>query len=134
MRSISRLGALAASPFPRLEVTKKYFTFERIAAKGLSPEADEAKNLALRMKPIDAELRKHLDEVSVLLEISSGLVLRAETIDADGDRTVMKFSNIKTNSGSERQRRGDGFAAGRENYASARRPGWYAALKPGKGK
>jgi len=94
-----QLGALAASPFPRLEVTKKYFMFERIAAKELSPDADEAKHLALRMKPIDAELRKHLDEVSVLLEISSGLVLQAQTIDADGDRTVMKFSNIKTNTG-----------------------------------
>jgi outer membrane lipoprotein-sorting protein len=94
-----QLGSLAASPFPRLEVTKKYFTFERIPARELSPDADEAKHLALRMKPIDAELKKHLDEVSVLLEISSGLVLEAQTIDADGDRTVLKFSNIKTNTG-----------------------------------
>jgi outer membrane lipoprotein-sorting protein len=94
-----QMGALAASPFPRLEITKKYFTFERIPAKDLSPQADESKTLALRMTPIDPELRKHLDQVSVLLEIATGLVLRAETIDADGDRTVMKFSNIKTNSG-----------------------------------
>lgn len=94
-----QLGALAASPFPRLEVTKKHFKFERIAAKELSPDADEAKHLALRMKPSDPELRKHLDEVSVLLDISSGLVLQAQTIDADGDRTVMKFSSIKTNTG-----------------------------------
>ena len=94
-----QLGSLAASPFPRLEVIKRHFTFERIAVKELSPDADETAHVALRMRPIEPELRKHVDQVCVLLEISSGLVLRAQTIDADGDRTVMTFSNIRTNTG-----------------------------------
>jgi outer membrane lipoprotein-sorting protein len=94
-----QMGALAASPFPRLGIIKRYFNFERIAAKDLSPDADESKFLALRMRPTDAELAKHLDQVCVILEISTGLVLKAQTIDADGDRMVMSFSNIKVNSG-----------------------------------
>jgi hypothetical protein len=57
----------------------------------------EAGHLALRMRPSEPELAKHIDQVSVLLEVSSGLVMKAETIDADGDRTVMTFSGIKTN-------------------------------------
>jgi outer membrane lipoprotein-sorting protein len=93
------MGSLAASPFPRLEVLKRHFTFERIAVKELSPTADEAKHVALRMRPTEKELQKHIDEVSVLLEIETGLVLRARTVDADGDRIVLTFSNMRANTG-----------------------------------
>jgi outer membrane lipoprotein-sorting protein len=94
-----RLGSLAASPFPRLDLLKRYFTFERIPAKDLGPSADDTKHVALRMQPIQPELRKHIDEVRVLLEIATGFVLVAKTTDADGDQVVLSFSNIRANSG-----------------------------------
>jgi outer membrane lipoprotein-sorting protein len=94
-----RMGSLAASPFPRLDVLKKHFTFERVPAKELEPSADDAKHVALRMQPLDAELRKHVDEVRVLLEVATGFVLKAQTTDADGDQIVLTFSNVRINGG-----------------------------------
>jgi outer membrane lipoprotein-sorting protein len=95
-----KMGPLAASPFPRLALIKPHFSFERGAAKGLLPAgADASKYVAVRMRPIDAEMRKHIDEVTVLLEIATGLVLRAQTVDPDGDRIVLTFSDMKVNAG-----------------------------------
>ncbi len=98
-RTDKRMGSLAASPFPRLDVLKQHFTCERIPAKELLPGADDDKFVALRMKPTEAELRKHIDEVCVVLEIATGFVQRAQPIDADGDRIVLTFSNLKINTG-----------------------------------
>jgi outer membrane lipoprotein-sorting protein len=95
-----KMGSLAASPFPRLAVIRKHFTFERVPANELMGAAtDESKQLALRMRPIDESLKKHIDEVCVVLDIGTGLVLRAQTIDGDGDRIVLTFSNTKVNTG-----------------------------------
>jgi hypothetical protein len=94
-----RMGSLAASPFPRLDVLKRYFTFERLPARDLDPSADDAKHVALRLQPLDPDLRKHVEEVQVLLEIATGFVLIAQTTDTDGDRIVLTFSNIRINGG-----------------------------------
>jgi outer membrane lipoprotein-sorting protein len=51
------------------------------------------------MKPSQEELKKHIDEVTVLLEIATGFVQRAQTIDTDGDRMVLTFSKLQTNTG-----------------------------------
>jgi outer membrane lipoprotein-sorting protein len=98
-RTDERMGSLAASPFPRLAVIKSHFSFERVSPHDLLPNADESKFLALRMKPTEPELQKHIDEVTVVLEIATGFVARAQTIDSDGDRVVLSFSNIKINGG-----------------------------------
>jgi outer membrane lipoprotein-sorting protein len=94
-----KMGALAASPLPQLDTLKERFSFERIAVKEVYPEGDEVKHLALRMRPTDAEIQKHVDEVAVVLDVASGCVVRARTIDADGDRIVLTFSNPKINTG-----------------------------------
>ena len=95
----SKMASLAASPFPRLDVLKKHFSFERLPVKDVDPSAKEGETLALRMQPLEPELRKHIDEVRVLLQVTTGFVLRATTIDADGDRVVLSFSNIRINGG-----------------------------------
>lgn len=94
-----KLGALAASPFPRLAVIKRHFTFKRISPKELRADVDETKYVALRMTPTEPELQKHIDEVDVVLEIATGFVSRAQTKDTDGDRMVLTFSNIRINGG-----------------------------------
>jgi hypothetical protein len=95
-----KMGPLAASPFPRLALIKPHFSFERGAVEGLLPAGvDASKYVAVRMRPLDDEMRKHIDEVTVLLEIATGLVLRAQTIDPDGDRVVLTFSDMKVNTG-----------------------------------
>jgi outer membrane lipoprotein-sorting protein len=94
-----KMESLAASPFPRLEILKQHFSFEKIPVQELSKEADESKHIAFRMKPLHDELRKHIDRVSVLIERATGLVLKAQTIDADGDRLVLSFVNVRANPG-----------------------------------
>ena len=90
------LGALASSPLPKLDVLKRFFTFDRMAAKDLDPSADDASHLAVRLTPSDATLAEHVEEVRVLLDRKTGLVNRVETLDPDGDRNVITFANVRT--------------------------------------
>jgi outer membrane lipoprotein-sorting protein len=93
-----KLGSLAASPLPRLDTLKRYFTFAQIPAAELDKNVAEAGHLALAMTPIEASLREHVEQVRVLLDEQHGYILRAEMIDTDGDRTAIAFSNISTSS------------------------------------
>jgi outer membrane lipoprotein-sorting protein len=85
-----QLGSLAASPLPKLSVLREHFSFEAIG------EIDAPK-LSLRLTPTDKALREHVDEVRVLLDAAAGFIVRGEIDDADGDKTVMTFSNIRAN-------------------------------------
>ena len=55
-----------------------------------------AERLALKLTPIDPSLARHVEHVQVLLDVQHGYILRAEMLDADGDRTIITFSNIST--------------------------------------
>jgi outer membrane lipoprotein-sorting protein len=90
-----QLGALAASPLPRLDVLKQFFTFDLDDAASLDPTKSNADSLAIRMTPSNAELQKHVKMVRVLLDRKTGAIVRAENTDADGDRTLLVFSNVK---------------------------------------
>ncbi len=92
-----QLSSLAASPLPRLDVLKQHFTFEKLDDKAMHADGDPANTLALKLTPIDATLKEHVDEVRVLLDADHGYILRFEMIDSDGDRTVISFTGIKTN-------------------------------------
>jgi hypothetical protein len=91
------LGSLAASPLPRIEALSRHFSFRQDRAAELDPAADDATHLALFLSPLDESLRRHLDHVRVLIDPTSGLIIRAEMTDPDGDRTILSFSNMRTN-------------------------------------
>ena len=82
-----QLGALAASPLPRLDVLRQFFTFARLPAP-------DAASLAVRLTPADADLQQHVRRVDVLLDRATGAIRRTETTDADGDRTVLTFDAV----------------------------------------
>jgi outer membrane lipoprotein-sorting protein len=90
------LGSLAANPIPRLDVLKRYFSIAQMDVSQL-PRADteSAHPIALRLTPVDEALQQHVREVHVLLDEDRGFIMLAEIIDADGDRTVMQFSNLR---------------------------------------
>jgi outer membrane lipoprotein-sorting protein len=92
-----QLSSLAASPLPRLDVLKEHFAFEKLDEKLIRAEGDPANTLALKLAPIDAALKEHVDEVRVLLDAEHGYILRFEMIDSDGDHTVISFTGIQTN-------------------------------------
>jgi outer membrane lipoprotein-sorting protein len=94
-----RLGSLAASPLPKLDVLKRYFTFEQVPVTDLGPDVKGDDLLAVRLTPVDPALAEHLDHVVVLLDAARGLILRAEMVDADGDRTRIVFSDVRPNAG-----------------------------------
>jgi outer membrane lipoprotein-sorting protein len=93
-----KLGQLAASPLPRLSVLQQHFTFEPIPVTEMG-EKDDTSFFAVRMTPSEAELREHIEQVRVLLDVNRGLIVRLEMRDSDGDRTLVTFSNVKTNVG-----------------------------------
>lgn len=93
-----RLGQLAASPVPRLAVLREHFDFAPIPVAEMG-EADDSRFFAVRMTPTDTALREHVEAVRVLLDARRGLIVRLEMRDSDGDRTLISFSNVKTNVG-----------------------------------
>ena len=98
-----KLGQLAASPLPRLSVLEKHFTFEPISVAEMG-EKDGDKFFAVRMTPTQADLREHIEQVRVLLDATRGLIVRLEMRDSDGDRTLVSFSDVKTNVGLKDER------------------------------
>jgi hypothetical protein len=94
-----QLGMLAASPLPALAAIRKNFTLTPDTGEGLNPAepvANETK--ALRLEPVEA-LRGTVGHVRVLLDVSRGLVLAFEVTDPDGERTLVRFSNLRTDTG-----------------------------------
>jgi len=65
----------------------------------LDAKADAAKCIAVRLRPRDEKLARHVSEVRVLIDTEGGWARRVEMLDADGDRTVIEFRNVKVNTG-----------------------------------
>jgi outer membrane lipoprotein-sorting protein len=93
-----QLGMMAASPLPRLRAIQKTFSMKPDDGEGLldANDAKPANVLAVRMEPTDAEVRKYVDHVRVLLDADRGLVLAFEMVDPDGEQTIIRFSNVRT--------------------------------------
>lgn len=92
-----RFADLAASPLPRLAALKQRFAFVQINPAELDKNADPQKYFALELTPLQDELRQHVRRVRVLLDIAGGYIVLAELTDADGDRTLIRFFNLKLN-------------------------------------
>ena len=93
-----KLGELAASPLPRLATLLEHFSFKPLPLAEMD-ESDEERFFAVEMSPIDPELSEHVETVRVLLDATRGLIARFEMTDADGDRTIITFENVRTNVG-----------------------------------
>jgi outer membrane lipoprotein-sorting protein len=87
-----QLGALGASPMPRLETLSQHFQFTT-DPRGKTDES----LLAVMLTPIDAALKEFVSEIHVTIDRSTGLAGQVEIVDRDGDRTVIRFLNAKIN-------------------------------------
>ena len=95
-----RLSDMAASPLPRLDALRQHFRIEALPADRVpADERGDANRLWLRLVPHDEHLAQHVDEVRVTLDVAAAYVVRVEMDDADGDRTVIRFADVKTNTG-----------------------------------
>jgi outer membrane lipoprotein-sorting protein len=91
-----KLGALAANPMPRLKTLREYFS---IAADNDKLENEPAGTIALRLTPLDAGMKQHVDNVRVRIDPERGLVSLFELTDPDGERTTIRFTDYKVNAG-----------------------------------
>ena len=98
-----RITDLAASPLPRLASLREHFAIAEVDARdafGAEVEGeDRGRRIALRLTPTDEYLKEHVDRVLVLLDVEAAYVLRVEVDDADGDRTLIRFTDVKLNGG-----------------------------------
>ncbi len=90
------LRSLAISPLPKLAMLRRNFTIEPDTR---SAEPSPANVLLLRLTPKNDSVREYIEEIFVRVDESIGLANQVEMIDADGDRTVITFTNIRTNVG-----------------------------------
>lgn len=94
---IGKLGALAASPLPRLATLRERFTIEPDAGEGLDVSKDNAEPAAFKLTPIEDDVKQYVGSIRVLLDASRGLVTCFELVDPDGERTTISFNNIRIN-------------------------------------
>lgn len=93
-----RLGELASSPLPRLATLREHFRLDRGDLKSFTPPKDR-QSLPVTLIPSDEALREHIDRVSVLLDVQAAHIIELEIVDADGDRTHITFSHVRTDTG-----------------------------------
>ena len=89
------------SPLPRWKELSRHFRMESRSATKEESELDASSHLFLSLIPLQSPLRDHVATINVAIERSTGLLHRAEITDPDGDRTVMRFSNVQTNTGTK---------------------------------
>lgn len=95
-----QLSSLAASPLPRLAVLLPHFNFAKGSAKDFGQE-ERAEQLVIHLTPTEASLKEHVESVTVLIDAERGFILAFQMLDSDGERTVIRFSNVKTNANLE---------------------------------
>ena len=91
-----QLAAMCSSPVPRLGLLLQHFKFATDAAKDLG-EREDPGHLGFRLTPTDDAIREHVDNVCVLIDANRGFILDFQLIDSDGERTVIRFSDVKVN-------------------------------------
>lgn len=90
-----QLANLAASPLPRMSTLREHFTMERDEPR---PEL-EPDHLALRLVPRHAELARFIHEIRVAIDQNNGYLIWMRMIDADEERTEIRFRKHRVNSG-----------------------------------
>ena len=91
-----QMAQMAASPVPRLAALLEHFSFAPAGEDEFGEKVD-AGRLALRMVPTDPAIREHVDKVTVLIDTERGFILAFTLIDADAERTEIRFSNVRIN-------------------------------------
>lgn len=93
------LRFMAVSPLPRPATLQEHFRLVPLPLDPIDGPWNERTHLGIRLTPTSSALREYIETVDVVIERESSYVVRAELRDADGDRTVLIFSDIRVNTG-----------------------------------
>jgi outer membrane lipoprotein-sorting protein len=92
----SQLAQLAASPVPRLADLLEHFKFAVASSRDIGAEPNPNQE-AFLLSPTDQDIREHVENVTVLIDVKAGFILAFKMMDTDGEITLLRFSNVKTN-------------------------------------
>jgi outer membrane lipoprotein-sorting protein len=81
---------------PRLADLLEHFSFAIASPHDLSA-APDPDHQAFLLTPTDPTIREHVQNVAVLIDAKAGFILAFKMTDADGEMTVLRFSNVKIN-------------------------------------
>jgi outer membrane lipoprotein-sorting protein len=92
---------ITATPLPRLDLVREQFSVSRANVGDLGVGVGQAveRYIGILLTPKEESLRKHVERVRVVIERSTGCATTVEIVDADGDTTVIAFTDVKTNTG-----------------------------------
>ncbi len=96
-----RLTQLAISPIPRPSVLREHFSLERLDTPQSGEHFDPRKHIAIRLRPKSESLAEYVQRMDIVLDRQTACVLSVEMTDADGERTVLTFRDVKINTGLE---------------------------------
>ncbi len=89
------LRRVVSSPLPRLDAVKEQFEIVR----SNTPPADPSREISIDLTPKSEDLRSRVSAIRVTIDRSTGLASRMEMSDADGERTIITFSEVRTGTG-----------------------------------
>jgi hypothetical protein len=99
---------LGASPLPRIAKLREAFELTEADASDLMEPPGESEGarpkipegaLGLALKPKPGPMRDYIERVRALVDPSVPALIALEIIDVDGDRTVIRFSEVQVNQG-----------------------------------
>ncbi len=93
------LAEFSGSPLPRLETLRKNFSFAAMAPADLGAPAGDDRYVGIELTPVTEDLRDHVSRVRVVLDSTVPCVTVIEVLDADGERTEIRFTDVLTNIG-----------------------------------
>lgn len=87
-------------PIPKLDQLKETFTIRPFApGETDSGTMDAKRHVCFSLIPKDESLSRYIERVDVVVDRRTAVAVRAELTDADGDRTVIEFSDVELNKG-----------------------------------
>jgi hypothetical protein len=89
---------LGASPLPRIAKLREAFEIREADATDLVERAP-AGAIGLALSPRPGPMRDHIERVRALVDMAVPALVALEIVDVDGDRTLIRFSDIRTNQG-----------------------------------
>ncbi len=95
------LGEFSGSPLPRLETLRRLFAIAPLdpAVLGVDSEVERDRFVGVELTPSGEELREHVTRVRVVLDSHVPCVRIIDIEDADGERTEIRFSEVRVNTG-----------------------------------
>jgi outer membrane lipoprotein-sorting protein len=97
---VADLRFLAGSPVPRMAELEEHFDITECESDGLEKAiAERADSLVVALKARDERLASRVSRIRLVLDERAGVMRLFELTDPSGERTLIRFTEIKVNLG-----------------------------------